>query len=375
MSSPEMPRDVEEASDQGSWDLCAQEPTDTHIELQKRLDIANHGWPWGDVCPLRLVTQAPFMCNEYRGKVGFFTMAEAQQNAPLFNLYHGADYTILPILFRYHNMASKFAATCQTAFNLVLRFVHHWDISRAVFNGANKHPKRSGRDSTVGDVVIVSKFRNREFTGDHFECEMYSLHELTHALHNHAQRFEILHLHRIPMLTTQLLALVIPHMRKLKMLGVYRCELIHVGDTMRLLEIIRSDRGAGMTKTIALDFYPRYHFGPADGTPDTFSGSYGVTWDNEKLDTRLAIWQILYLALPQAKRQGVDLTSKDAAFRLWLERVPLWRLDDTIHAILHERDPFILAAQIDFPHTRGSIRKLACDQFWFVHSPVTVPFD
>src|SRR5271156_6525484 len=109
--------------------------------------------------------------------------------------------------------------------------------------------------------------------------------------------------------------MVVPLMTKLKALGVYRCELIHVADTMKLLEIIRTNRsyGNGKTHRVLLDFYPRFHVGPVDNPIPGGKGSYGVTWDNFGLDSRLAIWQLLTRILPQAKKQGVDLISKDSA--------------------------------------------------------------
>ncbi|KAI9744450.1 MAG: hypothetical protein M1818_001979 [Claussenomyces sp. TS43310] len=346
------------------WDWNEEAPVDPAKELQVKVNVANAGWPWGGDCPANLVTQAPFSINEYRVDTGFFTKTECKQTAPFFNLHRGAEYPIFGLLFQYHGVISKFAATCQTAFHMVASYIDHWDISRADFNSCNKNPKLGGRDAAMGGTVVVSKFRNRRYRGDHFECEMYALNELTYACYNMASRFEILHLHRIPMLTTQLLSILVPHMRNLKTLGVYRCELIHIGHTMQLLEIIRTNRGSGMTSDINLDFYPRYHIGPADEDPKVCSGSYGVTWDNFTLDSRLAIWQILSVVLPQARKQGVDLISKDAAFRLWMERVPLWRLDDTIHAILHERDPHQVAAQVDFPHSRGRKSRLGWDGCW-----------
>jgi hypothetical protein len=148
-------------------------------------------------------------------------------------------------------------------------------------------------------------------------------------------------------------------MRRLKVLGVYQCQLIHLGDTMRLLEILRENRGSGMTKNIELDFYPRFHVGPVEN-----GKSYGVTWDNFRLDSRLAIWQIISRAMPQAKKQGVDLFGPDAAFRFWLEKSPCWRVADTLWALDNEKDMGRLVAQLDFPNTWGKQRKVNCGEDW-----------
>lgn len=155
-------------------------------------------------------------------------------------------------------------------------------------------------------------------------------------------------------------------MRKLRSLGIYRCELIHVGHTLDLLNIIRSERGAGKTTDIRLDFYPRYHIGPKTAE-EGYIASYCITWDNFKLDTRLATWKIIAEAIRQAEQQGVDLTSHSSAFYLWMSKTPLWRVEETINAILHETDPRMLATRLDFPHTRGHISALPHGENWLVY--------
>ena len=95
---------------------------------------------------------------------------------------------------------------------------------------------------------------------------------------NWCDNFKHLQLHRIPFLTTDVLALVIPHMRNLESLGVYQCPLIHIGKGKELLEIIRTDRPLGKVNKIHLDFYPNFHQGPIpDGCNPNFTGSYGVS--------------------------------------------------------------------------------------------------
>jgi hypothetical protein len=154
-------------------------------------------------------------------------------------------------------------------------------------------------------------------------------------------------------------------MRNLKVLGIYRCELIHVGDTMKLLEIIQTNRATGKKDRVALDFYPRFHVGP-EHIPGGYepTGSYGVTWDNFILDSRLAIWQLLTISLPQAKKQGVDLISKDSAFRFWLDQSPLWRVEDTIMVIERGDGGMNLAVQVDYPHTRGKTSRFEVPGIW-----------
>jgi hypothetical protein len=132
---------------------------------------------------------------------------------------------------------------------------------------------------------------------------------------------------------------------------------------MELLKIIRTDRGAGMTTNIRLDFYPRYHLGPKT-VEEGYVSSYGITWDNFKLDIRLAAWKIISDAVRQAERQGVDLYSHSSAFYLWMTKTPLWRIEETVYAILHESDPQKFVSQVDYPHTKGHTSRLGHGNEW-----------
>lgn len=187
------------------------------------------------------------------------------------------------------------------------------------------------------------------------------------AMYNFRENFRILNLHRVPFLTPHLLSLLVPHMRNLQALGVYKCPLIHVGHTVKLLEIVRTDRMKG-SKPVALDFYPQFHEGPIHiaGT-ENFSGSYGVSWDNCEIDTRLAIWQIVVRCLPQARKQGVDLESSASAFRQWLDKSPCWKVSDTLELFKrlgpqNDKNDLLKAeeivAQVDYPSYKGLVSRL-----------------
>lgn len=151
-----------------------------------------------------------------------------------------------------------------------------------------------------------------------------------------------------------LLNLVVPHMRNLKVLGVYQCQLIHIGHTFRLLDIIREDRPLGKEDQVYLDFFPNYHLGPKSMEHGT--GSYGVIWDNWGGDTRLAIWAIVSRILPRAFAQDIDLTKPGTSFYKWLEMSPCWNVGETLEAM---KDPNIrpdkLATMLHWPHYRGNV--------------------
>jgi len=188
-------------------------------------------------------------------------------------------------------------------------------------------------------------------------------------MYNFADFFRNLQLHRIPFLTTEVLSLIIPSMRNLKVLGIYQCELITVADTMKLLEIIQVDKLQDKENQIALDFYPMYHVGPIP-IPDYYTGSYGVTWDNWNGDTRLAMWQMISMIVYQANLQKQDFTSKHTMFRQWLDKGPCWRVAETLATLhAHEGDARTeaeldkdFAVMVDFPNSGGSKTKLMTRQ-------------
>lgn len=82
---------------------------------------------------------------------------------------------ILELLFQHHSCASKFAATCQSAFNMVASNIHHWDFTRCEYNGCDE----DNSPSSIGKIVVVSQFRTRKWKGEHFPCEMWSLQRMS----------------------------------------------------------------------------------------------------------------------------------------------------------------------------------------------------
>lgn len=201
----------------------------------------------------------------------------------------------------------------------------------------------------ISNVKTMRKLTAAFDAGNGANCDI-----TVQALHNFADFLDNVQLHRVPFLTVELLNLVVPHMRYLRVLGVYKCQLIHIGHTLKLLDIIKEDRPLGKEDQVYLDFFPNYHVGPRDS--DWSTGAYGVLWDNWGGDTRLAIWALVSRILPRAFAQGIDLTKPGTAFRKWLEMSPCWRVDDTLQAIVHPTlDPIQRVAWIDWPHYKGDV--------------------
>lgn len=95
------------------------------------------------------------------------------------------EQPILRILFQYHSCASKFAATCQSAFNMVASTIDHWDFSRGGFNGCDENPNdKTDHPASAGKIVVVSQFRVRKFRGENYICDMYGLQNMSESFHS-----------------------------------------------------------------------------------------------------------------------------------------------------------------------------------------------
>jgi hypothetical protein len=183
------------------------------------------------------------------------------------------------------------------------------------------------------------------------------------SIHNFADYFQNLQLHRVPFLTTELLGLLIPKMRNLRILGIYKCQLIHVGETMKLLDVIKTDRPLERENQISLDFYPNFHLGPVEEPGNKYSvGAYGVTWDNWNFDTTRAVWCLVIQIIPKARSQGVDFESKHTMFRQWMEKGPCHKIEETIAAFMNPDESSEnlkkVAAMINYRRTKGKVGML-----------------
>lgn len=175
---------------------------------------------------------------------------------------------------------------------------------------------------------------------------------------NFADFLQNIQFHRVPFLSCHVLALLIPQMRKLKVLGIYQCQLIHLGEGLALLEIIKTDRPRGRENQIALDWFPNYHQGPS--VKDMKVGipySYGISWDDTGLvvsDSRIAIWQLVTNIIHQARMQEVDFEGSHTAFRRWLDRSPCCEVERSLSIILNPNSSLNdVVAWVAYPEFRG----------------------
>jgi len=183
------------------------------------------------------------------------------------------------------------------------------------------------------------------------------------SIQNFADFFQNLQFHRTPFLTKDILALIIPSMRGLKHLGVFRCPLIHIGNTLELFEIIKTDRPIEKERQVNLEFFPNFHIGPVRSPGNIyFTGGYGATWDNFNGRTDLAIWGLVLKIMRKARKYSIDVFSKGTAFRCWLEMSPCWRVGETLEIMEEYLDKrcnaMKMIAWLDYRLYRGDAFKI-----------------
>jgi len=128
---------------------------------------------------------------------------------------------------------------------------------------------------------------------------------------------------------------------------------------MRLLEIIRSDKPLGKENQVSLDWFPNFHIGPKPVPGGTnYTGSYGVTWDNATFDTRIAVWKLVKDIIPQARKQNVNFQGPQTAFKQWLDKSPLWRVKETLKAILKPYPLEEMVAWVDYPQLEAKVHRI-----------------
>ncbi|PBP21032.1 hypothetical protein BUE80_DR008205 [Diplocarpon rosae] len=355
-----------------TWVDVPPEPKTEAEVLRENINLELDGWPWQG-CPEKLITVAPFLPNFYHSntKNAPFKLERATQISQLWTkLMANNDLAriLVDLLFQNHSTAWKFGATCRDATILIGNHINHWDMTGTVHGGGwfnNCELPRFGPDTPtdsehqgfVASVVVVSPFRRMEGGPPSYHEQTRNLYTSMISFKTFNEFFKNVQFHRVGFLSPHHLALVIPHMRNLKVLGIYQCPLLPISETLRLLEIIETDRP--LKNQVSLDFYPMYHQGPELRNGDASRvGDYGVTWDNWDHDTIKAVWALCYRILPQARKQDVDFESPHTGFRQYMDRGPCRKVPEIIDAIFDETmTPESFAALVDC-HNREHMGKV-----------------
>ncbi|KAM3069344.1 hypothetical protein ACMFMG_010847 [Clarireedia jacksonii] len=316
-------------------------------------------WPWADSSDRleKLVTLGQFVEN-FTANV-FTIPKDEQSQSGLIRVLRtqGLSDLFLKMIWFNHNTASSFTRSSQASWELLMRVADIWDISGGNFQNCERPREESNYSIGIAPVIVVTPTRV-EPKQPPYAVQISNLHKMCLSMFNFADCLQNVQFHRVPFISCHVLELLIPQMRKLEVLGIYQCELIHLGEGLALLDIIKTDRLRGCETQIALDWFPKYHQGPTEedmkvGTPY----SYGVSWDDAGFvvsDTRIAIWQLVTGIILQARMQEVDFESTHTAFRKWLEKSPCWEVEQTLKVILNPQSTLAdVVAWVAYPEFRG----------------------
>ncbi|EFW98594.1 hypothetical protein CMQ_4446 [Grosmannia clavigera kw1407] len=214
-----------------------------------------------------------------------------------------------------------------------------WDVSNADFGLCNLsdeqadiailnqrfHPETiKARGCRTEVMATTSRTVNKQSQTDTFKNVV----QLLRATHNFQHNIQVLHLHRIPFVDMRIIGSILHagNLPKLQEFGVFNCELIHYGNSLELLDMIRQRELHGARRLDFFDFFPRYHEGPDDINRE---GSFGVSWNDSGVDTNAAIFSwLLFHTIPRCAVLGFDMLGTNTSFRRWLEKLPLedWAL-------------------------------------------------
>ncbi|KAI9648289.1 hypothetical protein NHQ30_002921 [Ciborinia camelliae] len=268
----------------------------------------------------------------------------------------GVNDILLKMIWEHHSTASALSRASQKSWDVLMAVTDIWDVTGGNYGGCEVPRKDNMFSVGIPPVVVVTPTRDGEPIK--YVDQVINLHKMCRAMYNFGKYMQNIQFHHVPFLTTHILALVIPEMTKLRVLGVYNCQLIPLTEGQELLHIIQRDRPHGCENQVSLDFYPTYHVGPCstyqvgDKKGEKKLGefhSYGVSWDDTGLfvdaDTRIAIWQEVGSLVYQARSQGIDFESKHTMFRQWLDKSPCLAVEETLKVILnpHSRVENVIA--------------------------------
>lgn len=108
--------------------------------------------------------------------------------------------------------------------------------------------------------LIVTPFRRPQGPATFVE-QVKHMKLLAMSVRNFGHCLRNVHFHRVPFLSIRWLHILIPYMTKLNTLGIYNCQMIHIGVGLMLLDILTEDRLKGKENSVSLDFYPNWHEG------------------------------------------------------------------------------------------------------------------
>lgn len=245
---------------------------------------------------------------------------------------------------------SNLSRTCHTGLNIVSQYIEHWDetppgdflgedISLDAHDKVQRTPvtllispvRQAFKDGKRPDISYAEHYKTQgNLCKSTYLVYFDTRSALTHpkkitdrALKNRADYITNLQMHRIQFLDLNAVGCILKSLRNLKLIGIYQCQLLHLGNMAELLDVVkaRGQRTGGDSSYVDLDFFPMYHEGP---NSIIRHGSYGAVWNHPTCDMATGIWQlVLYELYPKARYLDIDILSWGRAFRHFLEKLPM----------------------------------------------------
>ncbi|KAI9785935.1 MAG: hypothetical protein M1839_008201 [Geoglossum umbratile] len=189
-----------------------------------------------------------------------------------------------------HRSRIKFMRTSRTSSELMSRMMTVWDLSSGDFCDAEKG--LMGNCGPTATTVVT------EFSGscakDVVRHEVNVLKTMALSFSLWTRVFRVVEFHRAHLVSMDLLRHIIPALPNVEYLGIFECNLMHVGEAIPLLETIR--------KNVRLDFFPRRPI------------CYDVS-----IASRVALPAMLFHVLPPAKKKNSQLIDRGSAFESYLK--------------------------------------------------------
>ncbi|KAI9807692.1 MAG: hypothetical protein M1825_005633 [Sarcosagium campestre] len=207
-----------------------------------------------------------------------------------------------------HGSRRNLALTCRDAFESISAVTCIWDLEAGELYGADQgekihlHPGVLEPATRHSLTVVSGNYNNDGYMGH----DLSMIQKMTVGLWNVGDRIRRLEFHGVPLLSWELLHMIVPRLPRLEYLGVFHCRLIHIGHTLKLLTTIRTGnyRDTGeRSYRVQLDFYPSIDC---------------LEWSDVHLREFLPAF--LVRVLNAARKQGAHLMDKGSAFSKFIAR-------------------------------------------------------
>ncbi|KAL2877695.1 hypothetical protein SGCOL_007033 [Colletotrichum sp. CLE4] len=169
------------------------------------------------------------------------------------------------------------------------------------------------------EMGLSSSTTDADERGNLYVAEMSYNIPMLRSLFQFGGALTALRLHEVPMMDIRILELILSACPVLEILGVFKCELLHVAHINQILDLVFQRATKTGKKLRSLQFYPRSYTEPAHNR----TGTHVLSWNPLKTNVETSIFVTVFLAILKAVPMGIDLVSEGQLFRRFLDMVPM----------------------------------------------------